>query len=509
MERACRLGRQHVRSAVLTTLDQTVFFSYLAIVLAIGLAATARGRGAFSAPSYFLANRSMGWLPIGLSVMVTAFSAINFIAMPSEVLGHGLYVVASLPVFLLVAFPVTRFFIPFFHRLNATTAYEYLGTRFSPEVRTLAAALFILWRIAWMAVALYAAGTLLAKVAGLPANAVIALAGLAALLYTSVGGIRAVMWTDVLQFFILITAIIAALFLAGAQLGSTPGLLEQLVKNGALRPFVPFDPAFLSFDPRIRITLWSALIGTSVAFLARYTADQAVVQRYFTAASARTAARGFWLNVAAALLAVSLLVLLGLATALWTLAHPTDAPLPAKAQLVRFLCALPPGFVGLVAAGLTAATMSSIDSGMNACAATFLSDLRRPNRKRDTAERKTPSPPRSPLIFTLAVGTIVILLSFHVGRLGSLFAVVNRIIHGLGSPLLALFLIGILTRISNSRGVFIGAILGTIFSIATCLFLSPLALHHYATLNLVGTVLLIVVCTRFLPEGRKLAPTCG
>lgn len=90
----------------------------------------------------------------------------------------------------------------------------------------------------------------------------------------------------------------------------------------------------LSLDPTIRITVWSALIGTFVAFLARYGADQVVVQRYFTARSLRDARRGFHLNYVAALLAVLLLGMFsrranavgmligGVVGAAWSLAAP-------------------------------------------------------------------------------------------------------------------------------------------------------------------------------------------
>jgi Na+/proline symporter len=76
--------------------DYAVLTLYLLMVLGIGLYFRV-SQGNHS--DYFLAGRSMGWFPIGLSVMVTVFSAINYVALPNEVFGYGLYDHAHLDAF--------------------------------------------------------------------------------------------------------------------------------------------------------------------------------------------------------------------------------------------------------------------------------------------------------------------------------------------------------------------------------------------------------------------------
>ena len=76
----------------MSSIDYSVFILYLVVVLCIGWAAS---RKSSQDDEYFLAGRGMGWLPIGLSVMVTSFSAINYLAIPSEIFGYGLYVIVS------------------------------------------------------------------------------------------------------------------------------------------------------------------------------------------------------------------------------------------------------------------------------------------------------------------------------------------------------------------------------------------------------------------------------
>ncbi len=462
----------------MTALDAAIVLAYLAGIAGLSIALQRRRHTA----DVFLAGRAMGWFPIGLSVMITLFSAVNFVAFPTEVMEHGLYVLVSLPVFVLVAIPVTRVFIPFFHGMQLTSLYAYLEHRFDRRTRLLAAGLFIFWRLCWMATALYASARILGTVTGIPYQALILVTGGVAALYTAAGGIRTVMWTDVIQFALLLTGIGGALWIAIAtQEQGWTGLWAQARAAGQARPFIPFDPEFLSWRPTVRITLWSGLIGTFVAFLTRYAADQMVVQRYFTAQSQRAAVRGFWWNVLAALIALLLLTFLGLAI----IGAQGDADAPAMARFGAFVRALPFGLTGLVAAGLLAATMSSVDSGLNSCLASWMTDFEdRPTRQPATDWRQE----RRYRVLIACLTIVTFALAFVVGRTGDLFAIVNRVINGVGAPLLALIVLGMFSRGGNARGAWIGGWIGTIASLAISFGWDGLALHYYAVANVLVTL---------------------
>ncbi len=462
----------------MTTIDAVIVLAYLAGIASLSVALYRRRQNA----DIFVAGRAMGWFPIGLSVMITLFSAVNFVAFPTEVMEHGLYVLVSLPVFVLVAIPVTRVFIPFFHGMQLTSLYAYLEYRFDRRTRLLGAGLFIFWRLCWMATALYASARILGTVTGLPYQALIIGTGGVAALYTAAGGIRTVMWTDVIQFALLLTGIGGALWIAIITHDhGWAGLWTQAGTSGNIRPFAPFDPEFLSWRPTVRITLWSGLIGTFVAFLTRYAADQMVVQRYFTAKTQRAAVRGFWWNILAALTALLLLTFLGLAIA--GAAGETDTP--SMARFGAFVRSLPFGLTGLIAAGLLAATMSSVDSGLNSCLAAWMTDFEnRPTRRAATDWRQE----RRYRVLIACLTIVTLALAFLVGRTGDLFAIVNRVINGVGSPLLALMVLGMFSRGCNARGAWIGGWIGTIASIAIRFGWDGLALHYYAVVNVLITL---------------------
>jgi len=460
------------------TADLVIFFAYLLGSLALGLAFARRQR---REGEFLLAGRSMRWLPIGLSVMATAFSAMNVVAFSTEVATHGLYVLLCLPVFVLVAWPVTRVIMPFYHAMGLTSAYEYLERRFDVRVRCLASGLFIGWRVLWMAVALYVPSLILSRLLGWHLWATAALTGLVATAYTAAGGMRAVMWTDVAQVLVLFGGLAAAAVVAAGRVpGGFIGVLRAGVEGGLAKPFHPFDAEVLSLDPTIRITLWSCVVGTFVAFLARYGADQVVVQRYFTARSLRDAQRGFWLNVAAALAALLCLAVLGFVVQ----AHWRLASVRGLLGFSHFVRLLPAGLCGLVVAGLFAASMSSVDSGIHSCSTALVTDFlggRRAGLSR---------------VLTAAFGVAATVAACTVDRWGpSLFAIANRIINGLGAPLLALFLLGMFSRRANTFGMLVGGLLGAGLSVAVSFGVEMLALHYYAVANLLGTLALCTLCS--------------
>ncbi len=457
-------------------IDLTIFALYLGL---LGAIAWRTRRGASGGGQFFLAGRSVPWLPVGLSVMVTAFSGVNFVAFPSEVFANGLGVLAALPMFAIVAVPIGRWIIPALRGSGATSIYELLERRRGVEARLAASAIFLLWRLLWMGVALVATGRFLAAIVGADPVLVIGVAGVVATCYTAVGGMRAVIWTDVVQFAVIFGAVALAVGTAVAAVGLGE-VLGAARDAGSFRPLAPIDAAYLSPDPRERLTLWSVLIGTAVAFSARYGADQVVTQRYLAARSLADARRGLWCNVV--VVTVTLLLLSALGVAL----HSVEGEGGPVDRLAALRTVLPAGGAGLLAAGILAATMSSIDSGLNACLAAY---------SRDFGARLGAPAPATSLglrLWTAWLGVIVVVLAFAIGRLDlGLFAIANRVINGMAGPLLAVCVVTFaLPGRRGSRGIAAGSLAGTLASAATCFGVDGLALHYYAVASALATAAL-------------------
>ena len=169
----------------------------------------------------------MRWLPIGLSLMACLNSGIDYLMQPSAVMRYGLVMILSVFSWLLLWPWVARVTLPFYRGLNVFTAYEYLERRFSVNVRTLAASIFLLWRIGWIATALYVPCLVISAASGgsLPLVPTILVLGSVVIFYTSLGGMKAVIWTDVIQFFVMFGGLAITVWIA---LSHIPGGVAEV-----------------------------------------------------------------------------------------------------------------------------------------------------------------------------------------------------------------------------------------------------------------------------------------
>ena len=124
-------------------LDWVIIIVYLAYV---GIDGIRRTRRSTEIEGYLLANRSLPWWAVGLSVMATQLSAVTMIGTTAQGATDGLRFVQfyfGLPL-AMVIIGVTL--VPFLHGAKVYTAYEYLERRFDAKTRSLTAFLFLISR---------------------------------------------------------------------------------------------------------------------------------------------------------------------------------------------------------------------------------------------------------------------------------------------------------------------------------------------------------------------------
>src|SRR5436190_21552378 len=185
-----------------SALDVAIVVGYLAVLAAVGVYFSGRQT---SVEEFFVARLSMAWLPVGLSLMAALNSGIDYLMQPSATIRFGIVLLAGTSSWIFLYPWVSRVTLPFYRRMNFYTAYEFLEARFDVRVRTLAAAIFVLWRLGWMATALYVPCLAIAAINGgaVPLTTMIVVLGILVTGYTMLGGIQAVIWNDVMQFFIM------------------------------------------------------------------------------------------------------------------------------------------------------------------------------------------------------------------------------------------------------------------------------------------------------------------
>ena len=144
------------------------------------------------------------WWAAGISIYATMLSAITYMAYPAKTFATNWTYYPMLVTILIVSFPVIRYYLPFFRRLNVTSAYEYLEHRFNAPLRLMASALFIIFMVARMALVLYLPSLALTAVTGIDIYICIVLMALITIVYCTMGGVEAVVWGDVVQGIILV-----------------------------------------------------------------------------------------------------------------------------------------------------------------------------------------------------------------------------------------------------------------------------------------------------------------
>src|ERR1700710_1544341 len=168
-----------------------------------------RSKGTKEIEGYFLANRSLPWWAVGLTVMATQLSAVTMIGTTGQGATDGMRFVQfyfGLPI-AMVILGVT--IVPFLHRAKVFTAYEFLERRFDAKTRSLTAFLFLLSRGMSCGTILAAPAVVFSAIFGWPLGWCVVLMGVPTVLYTMIGGVQAVTWADVKQMALIVVAITA------------------------------------------------------------------------------------------------------------------------------------------------------------------------------------------------------------------------------------------------------------------------------------------------------------
>lgn len=443
--------------------DWSIVGVYALGMLAVGLYYSRRTK---TTEDYLLGGRKMNPMWVGLSLFATMLSALTYLATPGELIKNGpAFLLGQTVSYPLIALVVGWFLIPFIMKLKITSAYEILETRLGLGVRMLGSTFFLSLRLLWMGAILFAtADKVLVPLMGLDHSAtpwLCAVLALVTVAYTSMGGLRAVVFTDVVQTFILFGGAILALVLISIHFGGVGGWwpTEWPTNWPALR--WGYDS-----DPEVR-TVVSALMASFVWFVCTSGSDQMSIQRYLATKDVRAARTTLILSLAAAALAGIFLSTVGLALLAFFNSNPH---LVADGQRVlsdadklfpRYIAVgLPVGCSGLVMAGLLAASMSSLSSGVNSSCSVIIVDFIDRFRKRKDNELDHVMMAKW---ISILVGIAIVLLSTVIDMIhGNLLDLCFKTCNLLTAPLFGLFFMAMFVRWATGAGTLVGALFGVV-----------------------------------------------
>jgi SSS family transporter len=406
-----------------------------------------------SAADFFLGGREMLALPVAISLVAADVSAITYMGCPAWTYQHNLEILWSSTASLLVAMPVVMYlFMPFYMKLNLYTGYEYLERRFDLRTRLVVSGLFLLMRGCHVAIAIYAPSLVLSILTGLPLYSSVLIMGVFTTLYTALGGMKAVIWTDVFQFSILMSGMMAVFWFSLSRIPGGVATVYSVASQAGRTHFMNF-----SFNPHEMTAFWPSAFGGGALVLSYMATDQTYMQRYFSTRSLREGRYSIVMDVLIILPLSCALYLLGDVLFAFYHFHPSNLQgLPNVDAILPFFVLHELGgvFSGLVIASIFASSMAVMSAGVNALTTATTVDFYRRWLRPQLADAHYVKVGRWG---TVAWGTLCTAGAMFVSRLGPIAIAINKITAFLGGPMLGIFLLGILSRRAKGRASLTGA----------------------------------------------------
>lgn len=445
-------------------LDYGVFIAMLIISASIGLYFAFKERDKKKVSQVLLGDRKLKIFPVAMSIMASFTSAVSILGFSQEMYLFGtMYVIIGASYFITQPF-AAHTYVPFFHKLKITSAYEYLERRFDNKVRIVASLIFVVEMFAYMAVVLYSPALAIGQVTGISLWVSIFLTGLICSIYTSLGGMKAVVFTDTFQVFVMFGGLIAIIVEGTRQIGSFSDIYDLADRTERIE-FFDFDPS-----PFKRHTFWSITIGGFFTSLTVYGSNQATIQRYISVPSVKSAQLAMYVNMIATVAILLVCCMCGLVA----FGYYFGCDPKLMGEITKYDQILPYlvvdllkdfyGVPGLFIACVYSAALSTVSSGLNSLTAVFLHDFIYPLNSHLNWKKIT----EKQAIFISRVlasifGLITIGLAFLCQYVGQTVLQVSLSIFGLlGGPLLGVISLGMFVPCANATGALVGLIVSLV-----------------------------------------------
>ena len=480
-------------------IDWTVLIIYLIGIVGMGVWFANRQH---STDDYFLGGRRMGPTVIAISLAANQVSAISLISAPAFVAlktGGGIKWLQYEFAVPLAMIAIMFLLVPVFRQLSGASIYEYAERRFGVGTRLTLSALFMFSRGLSTSVILYTSALVLSVVLGLPITITMIIMAVVAIAYTTIGGIMADVYSDILQLIILYGGVLVALIVSINILG---GDLSSISIDPTRLSAIDFSHH--GFGDGQTFAFWPMIIGCLFLYMGYYGCDQSQAQRLLATRDNRQAQNALMIKGLIRFPIVLTYIIFGVILAAFIQTQPEFASQlegknPDYLVPTFMINYLPVGVLGLVMAGLFAASMSSIDSAYNSLSAVTVSDF---------VLRFKPEVGQNPLkmlrlsrIITLLWGIFSAGGAYFVARSSfTVIEIVNMIGSAFSGPILATFLGGILFRSLTGAGVITGIIVGTTLNFFIGQYMPSISWLWWGPIGFCTTLSVSLIYSKIVPD---------
>ncbi|MFU8813186.1 MAG: sodium:solute symporter [Balneolaceae bacterium] len=476
----------------MATLDWVIVAIYAAGLIGLSYWLS---KGQSTTTDYYLGSKGLKWWQIGLSTMATQLSAVSFISAPAFVglrENGGLqwltyeFAVPLAMIFLII------FIFPPLYKSGVISIYSYLGRRFGSSTNKILSGVFQFSRAFATGITVYAVAIVLEAVFGIPLWINILLTGVIALIYDYLGGMKAIVISDVIQMGILFLGFIICSYVAYDLIGGWGSFVENLDRDRL--DAVSFTNTGLGDGSEFGF--WPMVLGGFFLYAAYYGCDQSQAQRILSSSDMKNVRRALLFNGFMRFPTVFLYCVMGLLIGTFALMTPEFLSLIPEGRsdyLVPLFIVeqLPVGLVGLLVAAILAAAMSSLDSALNSLSAATVEDFVIPAKSKNEKPTEAESF-RLSKKYTIVWGVVCVLLAFSAGNIApTVIEAINKVGSMFNGPIIATFVLAILTKTATTKGVNIGIVAGVAFNLVLWLFFDDVIFWFWW--NLTGFLVTVTV----------------
>jgi solute:Na+ symporter, SSS family len=438
--------------------DYAILAAYFVVVLGVGFAAKRYIRTSLD---YFLSGRSLPAWITGLAFISANLGALEVIGMAANGAQYG---VATVNYYWIGAIPAMVFLglvmMPFYYGSKVRSVPEYLRRRFNNQAHLFNSVTFAIATVLIAGVNLFALALVLELLLGWPILVGIVVAGVIVMVYISLGGLSSAIYNEVLQFFVIIAAllplVIVGLHDVGGWNGVKEGIEQSNIGEAGLHAFEGTQPGNVT-NP-IGASWIGIVFGLGfVLSFSYWTTNFAEVQRALSARDLSAAQRTPLIGAFPKLLLPFVMVLPGMIALITIPGIGSDVEynnaIPALMNEY-----LPNGMLGLAVTGLMASFMAGVAANVSAFNTVLSTDIVEPYLKRDQPDEYYVRIGRYATIgaIVVAMGTALIASTYDnlMNYVQALFSIFN-------APLFATFIIGMFWKRMTPWAGFWGLVAGT------------------------------------------------
>ncbi|SLM87864.1 sodium:solute symporter family protein [Brachybacterium nesterenkovii] len=502
-----------------TWIDYVIVALYFAFVLGVGWFAK---RGVSSSIEFFLSGRSLPAWVTGLAFISANLGAVEIMGMSATGAQYGF---PTMHYFWIGAVPAMLFLgvvmMPFYYGSKVRSVPEFMRMRFGPAAHLVNSISFAVAQLLIAGVNLYLLASIVNRLLGWPQWVGLVVAAAFVLFYITVGGLSAAIYNEVLQFFVIVAALLPLTLIGLHRVGGWKGLIEKVSGDGMLgaeQLHTWPGQALSGFDSPV-LSVIGIVFGLGfVLSFGYWTTNFVEVQRALASKSITAARMTPIIGAFPKMLIPFIVILPGMIAAVLVsdltefkrLTVAGDAAGASAtgvtyndAMLLLMRDVLPNGLLGVAIAGLLAAFMAGMAANISAFNTVVSYDLYQQYVKPGQADEHYLKAGR---IATVAACVIAIFTALIAGNFSNLMDYLQTLFGFFNAPLFATFILGMFWRRMTPAAGWTGLVAGTLSAVVLWsssefggLFTLPgqgLAFVSAATAFVVD-ILVSVVVTRF------------